>query len=409
MKKITLLLCVLPLITMAQTFDFTGADGGWTGVQATLTQNPTSVTISFDADTDPKLRHTAANIADPVTNGIIGITLKNNSTATEFRFVFENLQSGGTAGTVVSISPNDTAFQTYYIDLSDDDRWDNAGSGGTQNSLDFAFREPGGSSADNSVNNAGAIEIDKIIFVDVQPRPEKTNYAFDTAGDDEGWSSLVDATAIVAGGVMTITPSDPGNAIAKVTNGVNSVDADANSYMHIVYRNVSADNNQLRFQFRSAVDNYTAYIGTNVAISQSMSNFETLSIDLEAAKPAEWSMMAQDFQLAIRNTNNAGNASSAGDLIIDQIVFNNDAVLNIDSQETFKVSIYPNPASNILNIEGFKNLSKVELFDVLGKKVLQSDRLINNQLNVETLNSGIYLLRLMANDNSMMVKKIIIK
>ncbi|MDG5490066.1 T9SS type A sorting domain-containing protein [Psychroserpens sp. SPM9] len=409
MKKITCitLLLILPLLSMGQTFDFNTAEG-WTGVQSTLVENGSTVTISFDADTDPKLRHLAANVTDPVTNGIIGITLKNNSSATEFRFVYQNLQAGsGTSGTVIPISANDTEFQTYYIDLSGQDKWDNAGAGGTQNEIDFAFREPGGTSGDNSIDAAGSIEIDQIIFVDVQPRPEKLAYEFNTPGDDEGFSNLVDASTDVSGGNLVITPD--GGAIAKVTNGVNSVNAGANSHMHIVYKNESPTNNQLRIQFRSTFDNYAGFFGTNTSINSGMTDFETISLDLATIR-TEWVGTAQDFQLAIRNTNNGGNASNAdGDFVVDRIIFNNNTTLSLDDLSFSNVSIFPNPANTVVNIKGFNNLSKVQLFDVLGKKVFESNQLSNNQVDVSTFKPGIYVLRLADTNNNIMVKKLIIK
>ncbi|MGY5354930.1 T9SS type A sorting domain-containing protein [Wenyingzhuangia sp. IMCC45467] len=406
MKKITLLLlAAFPMLGFSQTFDFTGVDGGWTGVQSTLTQNATSVTLDFVVDQDPKLRHTAAGVTDPVTNGIVAITLKNNSSVSEFRFVYEDLETGtGTSGVVVSISPNTNYFKTYVVDLSTDTAWDNNGSGGTQNAIDIAFREPGGTNGSNSIDTDGSIEIDKVEFIST--KPEKTLYDFNNDGDVEGWSSLNDATTTVSGGVLSITPTAVGTAIAKVTNSNFSIDASTNTHMHIVYKNLSADNNQLRIQFRSSEDNYVAFVGTNETINTSMSNFETLSVDLASAK-TEWTGNVTDIQLAIRNTGNTGNASSAGDIQIDQIIFDNNETLSSENIEDADFSLYPNPVSDVLNITGNSTITAIEVYNITGQKVLTSAS--KNQINVSQLSLGVYVLKLQNENNQVLSKKFIKK
>ena len=239
------------------------------------------------------------------------------------------------------------------------------------------------------------------------PRPEKNVYEFNTDGDAEGFESLVDATAMVAGGSLVVSPD--GGAIAKVTNGVTAVNATANAYMHIVYRNNSATNNQIRFQFRSDGDNYVGFFGTNSSINQSMGSFETLDIDLASARP-EWTGTAQDFQVALRNTANAGNATDAnGTLEIDRIIFDNNATLNVEQFSANEISIYPNPATDFVTVKGLNTLSRVQLFDVLGKVVFEAAELLNDQFSVEAFNSGIYLLKLTDENNSTITKRLIIK
>jgi hypothetical protein len=56
------------------------------------------------------------------------------------------------------------------------------------------------------------------------------------------------------------------------------------------------------------------------------------------------------------------------------------------------VSVYPNPTSNILNIEGDNNELKAVVFDVLGKEVIQ--KYITDKIDISYLEKGIYFLEI---------------
>lgn len=72
-----------------------------------------------------------------------------------------------------------------------------------------------------------------------------------------------------------------------------------------------------------------------------------------------------------------------------------------------EVSIFPNPLKeNLLNIRSHVDL-QVEIYDVLGKRVLihKTDR-YNKSLNLSHFKSGIYLVKLLS-ENSSVTKKLI--
>lgn len=58
-----------------------------------------------------------------------------------------------------------------------------------------------------------------------------------------------------------------------------------------------------------------------------------------------------------------------------------------------KVIIYPNPTSNILKVETSLTIDKVEVYNVIGRKI---DTLLfnNNEVDVSDLTPGIYLLKI---------------
>lgn len=62
------------------------------------------------------------------------------------------------------------------------------------------------------------------------------------------------------------------------------------------------------------------------------------------------------------------------------------------------LKMYPNPAKNVLYIEtAINNEVSVNIFDVLGKQVLNS-KVNNNIVNIQSLNTGIYVVKITEND-----------
>lgn len=58
-----------------------------------------------------------------------------------------------------------------------------------------------------------------------------------------------------------------------------------------------------------------------------------------------------------------------------------------------RVSIYPNPVKNVLNFNGAKNISKVEVYNVAGQKVKAVDNLSDNKIELSNLTKGTYIIR----------------
>ncbi len=80
--------------------------------------------------------------------------------------------------------------------------------------------------------------------------------------------------------------------------------------------------------------------------------------------------------------------------------------LSADSFNKASFKVYPIPSSDVINISSKVPIERVEMFDILGKKVLSFSN--TKQLNVERLNSGMYVLKVFS-DNRSTTKKIVIK
>jgi hypothetical protein len=69
-------------------------------------------------------------------------------------------------------------------------------------------------------------------------------------------------------------------------------------------------------------------------------------------------------------------------------------------EETLK--IYPNPTSGVLNIQG-EDMKSIEVYNTIGQCVMTQEVNGNDiQLNTESLNNGIYFLRVRANDGAVL-------
>lgn len=69
------------------------------------------------------------------------------------------------------------------------------------------------------------------------------------------------------------------------------------------------------------------------------------------------------------------------------------------------IEVYPNPVTNHLFIKGLEGITKVEIFNIWGNKVLCTENMYN-EINIGNLTAGVYIVYL-ENNNEIIVKKII--
>ena len=78
---------------------------------------------------------------------------------------------------------------------------------------------------------------------------------------------------------------------------------------------------------------------------------------------------------------------------------------SVDDQNQLDISIYPNPTSDIVFIEGNYSQLKVVVYDILGKQVMNKP--ITNSIDISQLEKGVYILQL--SDGAKLTTKRIIK
>ena len=144
--------------------------------------------------------------------------------------------------------------------------------------------------------------------------------------------------------------------------------------------------------------------GVDLATAPSTNGLFTPSTD------AEWRTELIDLSAYDGASNvsivfvNVGNYSQG--LYIDNVNINA-ATLSIKEEQLIEeLVVYPNPASDVLNIKSSVQLKKVELYSILGEKILVTDE--TSQINVKSLSSGIYLLKVYS-ENGKSIRRVIIE
>ena len=69
------------------------------------------------------------------------------------------------------------------------------------------------------------------------------------------------------------------------------------------------------------------------------------------------------------------------------------------------ILVYPNPAGNTLHFKGHENIDDVRIIDNLGK-VMKTEMISDNTMNIESLKQGIYLIEILCGDK-IITKKLI--
>ena len=90
--------------------------------------------------------------------------------------------------------------------------------------------------------------------------------------------------------------------------------------------------------------------------------------------------------------------------------------INELSKEDVKISAYPNPVEDVLNvkynIDGNVSNANINVFDIVGKKVA-SHQLMNNKgtlkLDVSSLNAGVYFYSVNVNGQTLKTERVIVK
>jgi hypothetical protein len=96
---------------------------------------------------------------------------------------------------------------------------------------------------------------------------------------------------------------------------------------------------------------------------------------------------------------------------IDDILFTatNNTGINNFSRENINLSIYPNPASDLLTIESEKTFKSLEIINMEGQQVYSKCSVTNfSEINLLNLPKGQYFIRLNYNDG-VVTKKVIVK
>ena len=97
------------------------------------------------------------------------------------------------------------------------------------------------------------------------------------------------------------------------------------------------------------------------------------------------------------------------DGLAKEVLLNSGALSTQDFKKS-SITIYPNPAKNMVTIQGLKDNSrcKASFISMLGQHI-KTVELSGNQIDISNLHEGIYFIKLQLDDNKVVTKKLIVK
>ncbi|MCX6171230.1 MAG: T9SS type A sorting domain-containing protein [Flavobacterium sp.] len=462
--KITYLFLILPLFMFAQgpfNFDtstegFTCNSSGGTSGAHTVTQSAGDLRVDFvtGQGNNPIIKKVDAGINADTNINFIEIRLKNLSGITYLR-----LAPAGTTANYgnVLISTNDTQYQTYTVDVT---AWTGAAVG-----IDILCKK---NTAPTGGGNAYTPSTGEYILIDyIKPlaslvTPEVNVFNFDST--TEGFTNLTRSTAVQeteslrATLKINCTTAASTNAKVALSSLFAHVEG-TNKYAHITLKNTSTNT---LFQLNGkATGVATAFIPIQT-YTPSDTDYKTYDFDLSTWDSGyqfpELNFSVKNTWLATatyvigeivisgntycKNTSGANSVSPAvphtdtanwaicdvtgattpavGAIVggaldltnfvyVDSIVFDNVVPSTLGTDDfgyaNNTISLYPNPAQEVLNVSSAHSITKIEVYDLLGKKVASNKNAKN--VNVATLGKGAYIVKVLQENGSLVAKQFI--
>lgn len=166
------------------------------------------------------------------------------------------------------------------------------------------------------------------------------------------------------------------------------------------------DNNSTDFQDQSFSAGAVELIGhTHLPTSNSWTGSGDIVVDFGDAGTYKYIVVI--FGQVWGGDGSADNSNKFG---IDNVVLptqSNPQVLSTENIAKQAFSIYPNPTTEFLNIKNLNGAYSYSISDVTGKQIQAQKNKTTNQINVQSLNSGLYLLQIIDENNSRSVSKFV--
>ncbi|GAA4304717.1 T9SS type A sorting domain-containing protein [Aestuariibaculum suncheonense] len=228
-------------------------------------------------------------------------------------------------------------------------------------------------------------------------------FTFDSDGDLEGWS--LDPQLTVAshtGSLVTLTPTT--DQWARFSLFDFPIPANSYNKVTITLKNESTNDDELGL----IIDNGSGSEVITMPMTTGDTGFKTYTFNQTQFTTA-WSGDITTMRIRFTDADNitVGRSSGTGNIIIDNIVFEYDSSLSAENFNKGTFTLYPNPAKNVVYFNTTNTISKIEVFSITGKKVLETSKFNNNAMNISSLKSGLYLLNIRDSENNTMVKKLI--
>mgnify|MGYP006131482953 CR=1 FL=1 len=225
---------------------------------------------------------------------------------------------------------------------------------------------------------------------------------FDTTVELEEWIGAQDATVTAENNVLTWV----------ITGTSTKLKYDACSFAPNAW-NINA----LKIGYTNGTDNTRMRLSHPKEGGNEFINYDDMAISGDATSGVgeinasllhnSWTGNLSQLELYIRN-DNTNTGSTSGTFTIDYIEFYYDTSLGLDDNnlgDEKSVSLFPNPVSDMLSVKSSSVIKKLEVFNLLGQKVMVREN--TNSLNVNRLESGAYILKIVDENDFISTKKFI--
>lgn len=115
------------------------------------------------------------------------------------------------------------------------------------------------------------------------------------------------------------------------------------------------------------------------------------------------SFQGQSVRIAVRHYN----VTDMELLYIDDILLTQETLATADFKSS-QFSVYPNPATNVINVNGKSPITAITMTDINGRTVSQNvyDAVTNAEINISNLSSGVYMMNITSSEG-IATKKIV--
>ena len=443
MKKNYFLLIAMALFvnltgfSQVTSYDFNDDNGGWEAKNYCQLSEPvdgsSKINIAKDPNQTPtnpnggyergnggnQFYHTTANL-DSNAGNFLNITLKNTTLNT--RVVFFMNDQGGSPNVNIPLTASDTEFTTYTYDMTDVTAWT-----GTLNKITMRFRlHDYDSTASSDLNTevaAGQVYIDNISITTEAPTGT-ADPIYNFNDDNGGWeaknycqlSDPVDGSSkINLAKDPNQTPTNPeggyerGNPGNQFYHTTANLDTSTGNFLNIRLKNSTINTRIVFFMLDQG-----GSPNVNIPLTASDTGFTTYTYDMTDV--TAWTGTLNKITMRFRLHDYDSTASSdlntevaTGQVFIDYISITTEAPLSLDPinfKDDTIISVYPNPANDVISFTSATNFNKIEAYNILGQlqKVITKNL---NSMDVSSLNKGIYILKFYQNAGVVSTKRFV--
>lgn len=186
-----------------------------------------------------------------------------------------------------------------------------------------------------------------------------------------------------------------------------------NSVSGLTYNNLKAVNGSclVMTQFNSSNNTLLLSIDNPDIGFTSKTNTPSNEVTRQITLLGEWTLSGSYPGVTINsaNANETMITFSLKDGLAKEVVLNSLSLSNKEF-EKLEITIFPNPAKDVVTISGIENntLNKVSIVSMLGQniKIFESP---SNKIDISNVQDGIYFIKINLNDNKVITKKLIIK